>query len=185
MNKHQTEEHIQKRILSFKKTLETKRQNPEYDKIFRENCGIHAAKYSRKLSKEELYELYWGKKLALNKIAKMINASSTTIMNWLAFYNIKTRPLSESQKIRTMPKIFNKTFETLAKGVRTGSFFNQIRPIILKRDNFCCVKCRSPDYLIVHHIKPLKSDGNHNFNNLQTLCRDCHYKVHIDLRKSK
>jgi hypothetical protein len=181
MNKYQTEEHIQKRVLSFKKTLKTKRQDPEQDRIFRESCGKRNAKYNRKISKEELYELYWVQKLALNKIAKMINASPSTIKNWLALYEIKTRPLSESQKIRIMPKVYKCTFKTLAKGKRTGSFFNQIRPIILKRDNFCCVKCKSPDYLIVHHIIPLKSGGNHNFDNLETLCRDCHYKIHKEL----
>jgi 5-methylcytosine-specific restriction protein A len=175
-------EHKLKIGLAIKKTLAIKRKNPDYDKKFRDKCGSHA-KYDRKLSKEELYELYWIQKLALNKIAKMINADPTTIKNWLEFYKLGTRPLSESQKIRVMPKVFKCTLKTLAKGKRTGSFFNQIRPIILKRDNFCCVKCGSIDYLIVHHIKPLKSGGNHNFNNLQTLCRDCHYKIHTELRK--
>lgn len=44
----------------------------------------------------------------------------------------------------------------------------------LKRDHFQCVKCGNTENLEVDHIKNVASGGNHNLDNLQTLCRSCH-----------
>ena len=54
-----------------------------------------------------------------------------------------------------------------------------VRFVVLKRDNFRCVKCgRSPSSnhaieLEVDHIKPVAKGGTNNIENLQTLCKDC------------
>jgi len=177
----QTIKHIEKRANSLSKTLKERRKDKEYDKKFREKCGKANAKYLKKLSKEELIELYLEQKLSMTQIAKSIRADVCTIKNWLKKYGIRVRPLAESQKLRKMPKIFNKTFETLKKNTRTGSYFNHIRPLILKRDNFKCGNCGAIDYICVHHIIPLEKGGTHDAENLITLCRKCHRRRHQEL----
>jgi hypothetical protein len=180
----QTKKHIEKRVNSRRKTIIERRKDPKYDHEFRERCGKANSKYIRKLTKDELFELYINQKLAMNKIAKKINSDACTVLNWLRRYNIPSRTLSQSQKIRKMPKIFKKTFDTLNKNTRTGSYFNHIRPLILKRDKYQCKKCGSFNYIIVHHIIPLEKGGTHDPNNLITLCRKCHIKFHKEIEST-
>jgi len=56
-----------------------------------------------------------------------------------------------------------------------------IRPRILERDSHMCVHCGCPHNLSVHHrcyhLAVLK--GNRD-NELETICRECHYKKHFD-----
>lgn len=49
------------------------------------------------LTKEELYDLYWHKKLDVSKISEKLGLGKTTIFRWLKRYNIKTRNNSESK----------------------------------------------------------------------------------------
>lgn len=179
----QTKKHIEKRAKSLSKTLKEKRTDRKYDEKFRENIGKAVAKYDRKLSYPELYDLYINKKRSMTQIGKLINADTTTIRNWLKKEGIKTRGLNESQKLRKMPKVFKKTFETLKLNKRCGSYHNHIHPIILKRDNYECKKCGSIKYIIVHHIIPLEKGGTHDEKNLITLCRKCHIKEHKIINK--
>jgi len=54
----------------------------------------------------------------------------------------------------------------------------------LERDNYTCQKCllHDPEVMLVDHIIPNKKTGkrynenNHDLNNLQTLCANCHLK---------
>jgi 5-methylcytosine-specific restriction endonuclease McrA len=54
-----------------------------------------------------------------------------------------------------------------------------LRKKILERDNFTCQKCKLEDktgkVLEVHHINLLVKDGKDEFENLITLCKDCHH----------
>ena len=50
-----------------------------------------------KLTKEELYDLYWNKKLDISKISEKLGLGKTTIFRWLKRYNIKIRTNSESK----------------------------------------------------------------------------------------
>jgi len=46
-------------------------------------------------------------------------------------------------------------------------------------ENSKCEICGSQSKLTVHHINPLLDGGEkHEYDNLQTLCRDCHEKAH-------
>jgi len=56
-----------------------------------------------KVSKKELYNLYWNKELNQIKIGKIFNCSPATIKNKLIKYNIPRRTLSESFKRRPSP----------------------------------------------------------------------------------
>jgi len=53
---------------------------------------------------------------------------------------------------------------------------------IIKRDNFCCVKCGSKNQLEVHHKKysKLKLAWQYPNSNFITVCKNCHDKIHID-----
>jgi 5-methylcytosine-specific restriction endonuclease McrA len=67
------------------------------------------------------------------------------------------------------------------------SFYNsylwyRLRDETLRRDNYCCQKCRmifdtkkmARMFLIVHHVIPRSKGGKDTLDNLQTLCFRCH-----------
>ena len=65
--------------------------------------------------------------------------------------------------------------------------FSGNRRKALERDNFLCKKCGGiyPNVqLIVHHIDGSRendySERNNNLDNLQTLCRACHARIHYN-----
>lgn len=67
------------------------------------------------------------------------------------------------------------------KGKREMERFGRSRSSILYRDNNKCALCHSTEDLIVHHIdgQGRSTDTpNNNPENLVTLCRSCHMKVH-------
>ena len=55
---------------------------------------------------------------------------------------------------------------------------------VRERDRYCCVRCKSPNDLTIHHIlsiHQLKSEDSkiiNNINNLVVLCNECHVKIH-------
>jgi len=51
--------------------------------------------------------------------------------------------------------------------------FGGLKPEVLKRDNYQCALCDSTENLVIHHINP-----ENILDNLQTLCRSCHFKEH-------
>jgi len=48
------------------------------------------------------------------------------------------------------------------------------KTFILGRDEHRCSKCKTPNWLEVHHIIPLYRGGSNNNDNLITLCSLCH-----------
>ena len=56
--------------------------------------------------------------------------------------------------------------------------WDEIREQALSRDGYKCGNCESSYNLHVHHIVPLSKGGTNNLSNLQTLCQDCHKKIH-------
>jgi len=54
---------------------------------------------------------------------------------------------------------------------------------ILKRDKHRCVTCGGGKYLEVHHILPRMMGGNNKFSNLETLCKTCHLRTHLNIEK--
>ena len=52
-----------------------------------------------------------------------------------------------------------------------------VRQRVLERDRWRCVQCSRPGRLEVDHIRALHRDGDEwSMQNLQTLCRPCHFK---------
>ena len=62
------------------------------------------------------------------------------------------------------------------KAYRTTIYIDYIIPMVLKRDNYKCVKCGSDQYPVVHHKH---YDLNRlTYYDLETLCRKCHKGEH-------
>lgn len=57
--------------------------------------------------------------------------------------------------------------------------WSQVRLRALDRDGWRCRKCGRAGRLEVHHVKALEYGGEAlELENLLTLCRDCHIKIH-------
>lgn len=61
--------------------------------------------------------------------------------------------------------------------------WNELRLIVMKRDEFKCKLCGSKHNLNVHHIKYKdgKKAWEYPITSLITLCEECHKKVHSDI----
>jgi len=68
----------------------------------------------------------------------------------------------KKKKAKRKPKIFNELDWKLIRGR------------ILRRDKHECVRCKTKNYLSVHHIVPRDNGGGDNDANLITLCGLCH-----------
>lgn len=49
---------------------------------------------------------------------------------------------------------------------------------VKERDGYACILCGSDKSPNAHHIKPACEGGRNSLENGQTLCRNCHAKVH-------
>lgn len=58
----------------------------------------------------------------------------------------------------------------------------ELKRRIMERDKFKCYKCKSNRDLVVHHKDGTKE--NCNDDNLITMCRGCHVKLHAILKNS-
>jgi 5-methylcytosine-specific restriction endonuclease McrA len=62
--------------------------------------------------------------------------------------------------------------------------FNGLREARLKLDNYACQKCGSKEKILVHHKKRRanrnKKDVESTINDLLTLCRSCHFRLHYE-----
>lgn len=59
-----------------------------------------------------------------------------------------------------------------------NSFWGKTRRRILERDHFTCTECGSKINLSVHHKVALLLGGRNVDDNLTTLCKNCHEKIH-------
>lgn len=94
--------------------------------------------------------------------------------------NVKVR---RANKNRTKPKLDVEPYEVLKK-MKYGDFLNskywkKVRSLVLKRDSFKCIICKSNENLNVHH----DTYKNHfkeldNLKDLMTLCKTCHTEHH-------
>jgi len=67
--------------------------------------------------------------------------------------------------------------------LRRGDFITSkqwllITEFIKEKYNYKCAECSNDENLQIHHIKPLCSGGNNDYNNLILLCQNCHIKSH-------
>ncbi|HHY6394736.1 TPA: HNH endonuclease signature motif containing protein [Enterococcus faecium] len=49
----------------------------------------------------------------------------------------------------------------------------------------CLKEGRFTSVEIVHHIKELSDGGTHDENNLMSVCKSCHSKIHMTRRNTK
>lgn len=91
--------------------------------------------------------------------------------------------------------VFLKVSEIISKSNSTEAvvgFNNQIvdywsisgipentRTFVLQRDNNECQICKNKENLHIHHIKKRVEGGNHNPDNLITLCSSCHRHIEV------
>jgi len=160
------------------------------------------------IPKTELINLYITRKLTSREISKIIGFTHRTILNWLLKYQIKPHDLKwrvVNKKYASYWKDKKIPVETrlkisathIKKGTFKGSrnprwnggtsrfpypfdFNNELKRKIFERDGFTCQACK--DYsnhdLSCHHIDENKL--NSNMENLVTLCRSCHSKLHVN-----
>jgi hypothetical protein len=58
--------------------------------------------------------------------------------------------------------------------------YTELKNLAIGRDGKC-LKCGTSENLIAHHIIPRHVNGKDELNNLATLCRSCHKKVHVSM----
>lgn len=74
------------------------------------------------------------------------------------------------------------------KQIRKSLDYINWRKDVLKRDNYCCIQCKSIENLEVDHIKPLSKylELALDINNGRTLCKSCNIKTDtygVNIRK--
>ena len=147
-----------------------------------------------------LIHQYIDLKRSSGDIAKLCCATNTLVVQWLTYYNIPRRSLSEARALKYWGvsgpdnPMFGKTGSANPRFVDGGSPERQrmyaqhtgkeFRQQILHRDNFKCVRCgrkgNEPKMLHVHHIKEWSKNILLRFAafNVVTLCKVCHWWVH-------
>jgi hypothetical protein len=65
------------------------------------------------------------------------------------------------------------------------AWWKNLRKIIYKRDNWMCQMClkKCNSNIQCHHIIPVSDGGGHQLDNLVTLCKSCHLKIHNLLKR--
>lgn len=56
----------------------------------------------------------------------------------------------------------------------------QLRASVLERDGHMCQGCFSTKQLVVHHIRPWRASRDNSLENLITVCRSCHARMHAE-----
>lgn len=103
------------------------------------------------------------------------------IMEWKTGRKIKEKipnhkPLKDRYK-KSIKKLRGKSYK---KFINSG-YWRMIRCKVIERDGFKCVKCSSKENLQVHHLTYKNHFNEHNnLADMQTLCKFCHKKEHIE-----
>ena len=64
-------------------------------------------------------------------------------------------------------------------GIYSTSRWKAVRLMAMHRDSWQCRQCGRVTGLQVHHIEPIAAGGaGFDLDNLETICRDCHYGRH-------
>ena len=78
---------------------------------------------------------------------------------------------------RIEPKVPQRLPLKTASGITgrvRGWKWEQIRNVVLRRDDFLCCVCGEALAEEVDHIVPLHLGGRDNYENLQSICKACH-----------
>lgn len=64
--------------------------------------------------------------------------------------------------------------------------FGGNRLVVLERDKYSCRICGTKEKLVIHHLDSTenrkKMNANNSLENLLTLCRGCHSKLHAEMK---
>ena len=64
-------------------------------------------------------------------------------------------------------------------GDRYPEDWGQRRKCVYQRDDYTCQRCGDTNVEVhAHHKTPISDGGSHELQNLETLCRPCHEKIH-------
>lgn len=58
----------------------------------------------------------------------------------------------------------------------SGTAWQRVRVQVLERDGYACQACGRHGHMEIDHIVPFHHGGTDAMENLQALCRDCHFK---------
>ena len=95
-------------------------------------------------------------------------------------YCEKHKKVKEKQRKQKVKEYDDKRGNSYSRGY--DKTWEKVRLVKLARDPVC-ESCQSIKNLLVHHIIPIADGGEkYDYNNLMTLCADCHYKIHHDLK---
>jgi 5-methylcytosine-specific restriction protein A len=79
---------------------------------------------------------------------------------------------------------YKKKQQRILKGTFRNGVSKDIRDRVIERDDCRCRLCKThfeETFMVqIHHVVPVSSGGSDEDNNLCTLCRKCHMKVHSD-----
>ena len=147
-------------------------------------------------NKEWLEKEYETKSMQM--IADEFGVTEAAIAHWMRKHKIPRRSTSEARRLNPLPESYSGSnngmwgrYGELSGNWRGGSSpqrqlwytrknFKKIRTMILHRDNHQCQICFSKNELHIHHIFPFAEYKAFRFliDNLTTICRDCHIKLH-------
>lgn len=172
----ETDDRIEKYSEKISKTLKDKHiSSPKKGKSLEEYYGEEKAKEIKK-------------KCAIWTDKKLSEKHKTSIR--LALYRPDVnKKLSVWSKDRLPPNLeYARSKSPIQKGEKNlrwnpnyqdsygYEFTRRLKLEILNRDKYCCKNCLAFEKLVIHHIDEDKS--NNKEDNLITLCRTCHMKVH-------
>lgn len=151
----------------------------KYDISIRSLSESHTLKNNRFLAKDELYNLYIIKKLSAYNIATQFNTTPKTITNWLHYYNIPVRDLSECKR----GSLSHRWKGGISTGKYCYKFNNVFKEHIREKFNRTCYICGKSEEnldkkLSIHHIDYNKSSiCNGKEFAFIPLCASCHAKT--------
>lgn len=96
--------------------------------------------------------------------------------------------LVEGRFCKKHEKEYNKNYEKYKRNTETYKRYGKAWRVIRKRyisGHPLCEKCLEENRMTkaehVHHIKPLSLGGTNDEENLMSLCKSCHSKIHAEL----
>jgi 5-methylcytosine-specific restriction endonuclease McrA len=103
---------------------------------------------------------------------------------YLAEY--RSDPVNAERIALAKSKHYLEKIKPIQKRIREDLYFGGKREAVLQRDGYKCCMCSSGDMLVVHH-KDHSGRGakthNNSMENLETLCRACHQRIHFTLNR--
>ena|SRR5690606_32584214 len=98
-----------------------------------------------------------------------------------------SKPTHKKKKHKKKKPGYNKTMDEMAQSLKGKSYqdfleseyWGIVRSMVMKRDGYKCIICKSTKRLQVHHDTYRNHFKEHrNLKDLMVLCRDCHYEHH-------